>query len=373
VFNNLISDKPFFEQITAIISRLNSAVQLLDEHGVPIVPETAQPNGHASAFAAPIAAEPIPIPIELDAGRPQVIDNRTWLAVSAPPIAFILVHGAEAASVDCALLIQSIIQTYIAAAQHDDRNDACRRLLREELSVTELSAIAHDNGIPMELERAVVVFHVLQSGRLSALEQLKDMIPVGEEDLLVEIDRHSIALIKSMAQVESIEELQQLAEAVEQTAMSETAARVTAAIGEPKSTLAMIGESYREAWRALEVGHAFKPELNVYLFRRLVLERFLMEIPREMGMRYNHIMFNRKTGRLFNDEMLHTISMFFDKDLNLSDTARQLYIHRNTLVYRLDKVQRQTGLDLRHFDDAITFRMLYLLGKSGGDQPAVIR
>lgn len=95
-----------------------------------------------------------------------------------------------------------------------------------------------------------------------------------------------------------------------------------------------------------------------------------MDILREMGTRYHGILFNRKTARLFNDEMLHTIEMFFAKDLNLSDTARQLYIHRNTLVYRLDKVQRQTGLDLRKFDDAVTFKMMMLLGKSGKDKPA---
>ena len=140
-------------------------------------------------------------------------------------------------------------------------------------------------------------------------------------------------------------------------------------IGEPKKTFPEIGESYRESRRAVEVGRIFLTEQHIYVYRSLVLERFLMDIPREMGTRYHGILFNRKTARLFNDEMLHTIEMFFAKDLNLSDTARQLYIHRNTLVYRLDKVQRQTGLDLRKFDDAVTFKMMMLLGKSGKDKP----
>ena len=88
-------------------------------------------------------------------------------------------------------------------------------------------------------------------------------------------------------------------------------------------------------------------------------------MPRDMGLRYNAMMFNRKTARLFNEEMIHTIEKFFENSLNLSETARQLYIHRNTLVYRLDKVQRAIGLDLRNFDDAVTFKMMMLLGKSG--------
>jgi len=105
------------------------------------------------------------------------------------------------------------------------------------------------------------------------------------------------------------------------------------------------------------------------VFHFMMLERFLAEIPGEVSKHYHTLLFNRKTARLFNDEMLHTIEMFFKKDLNLSDTARQLYIHRNTLVYRLDKVQRQIGLDLRKFEDAVTFKIFLALHKSGNDKP----
>ena len=172
-----------------------------------------------------------------------------------------------------------------------------------------------------------------------------------------------------MENLESFDELYQLAEAIEQTLLDEVGKSCVVGIGEPKKTFPEIGESYRESRRAVEVGRIFLSEQHIYVYRSLVLERFLMDIPREMGTRYHGILFNRKTARLFNDEMLHTIEMFFAKDLNLSDTARQLYIHRNTLVYRLDKVQRQTGLDLRKFDDAVTFKMMMLLGKSGKDKP----
>ena len=134
-------------------------------------------------------------------------------------------------------------------------------------------------------------------------------------------------------------------------------------IGEPKKTFPEIGESYRESRRAVEVGRIFLTEQHIYVYRSLVLERFLMDIPREMGTRYHGILFNRKTARLFNDEMLHTIEMFFAKDLNLSDTARQLYIHRNTLVYRLEKIKKLTGLDLREFDHAIIFKVALMVKK----------
>jgi len=218
----------------------------------------------------------------------------------------------------------------------------------------------------MEMDRCVLLLHGTSSG-------MRDLIIVEEDDILVDMDRHSMVLLKSMANIEDADDLLQLAEAMEQTIMSETGEQPMISIGEVKPTMLEIGASYRAAWRALEIGRIFHPKRTVFSFSRLVLERFLSEINRELGMRYHHMLFNRKTQRLFNDEMLHTIDMFFAKDLNLSDTARQLYIHRNTLVYRLDKIQRQTGLDLRRFEDAITFRMLLLLGKSGGDRPLSVR
>jgi len=127
-------------------------------------------------------------------------------------------------------------------------------------------------------------------------------------------------------------------------------------------------ESYMEARRAIEVGRIFKAEESIYVYSRLILERFLMELPQDISAYYHSLLFNRKNQRLFNEEMLYTIDMFFKKDLNLSDTARQLYIHRNTLVYRLDKVQKQIGLDLRSFEDAVTFKILMELKKVSGER-----
>ena len=100
----------------------------------------------------------------------------------------------------------------------------------------------------------------------------------------------------------------------------------------------------------------------------MLFERFLADLEPEKAEHYYSLLFNPSTVRLFSEEMLETIDMFFRKDLNLSDTSRQLYIHRNTLVYRLDKVQRQVGLDLRKFEDAMTFKMLLEMRKCGNNK-----
>ena len=119
-----------------------------------------------------------------------------------------------------------------------------------------------------------------------------------------------------------------------------------------------LAEAWAQAKGALALGQIFHPGEQLFVWSHLAEERVLSEIDPEKAAAYAGLLFNRRTARLFDDEMLETIETFMKKDLNLSDTARQMYIHRNTLVYRLDKVQRVTGLDLRRFDDAVTFRLL---------------
>ena len=175
-------------------------------------------------------------------------------------------------------------------------------------------------------------------------------------------------LVKKLDEQGDYDDIDQLGQAIENTFMSEANHQVYIGIGEMKPTLGLLSESMREARRAIDVGRIYRKEEYVFIYRKMLIERFLADVPREMGQRYNSLLFNRKTARLFNDEMIHTIEKFFENSLNLSETARQLYIHRNTLIYRLDKVQRIIGLDLRAFDDAVTFKMMMLLGKNANEK-----
>ncbi|MDR0897084.1 MAG: helix-turn-helix domain-containing protein [Oscillospiraceae bacterium] len=339
-----MADKQAMDALVRVLQTLHREAVLMDAQGNTI------PEGERRA-----------LPLRLETGEALPYQGFTWVRVNAPQVYCVGVQGEDAAAQDCAHLAATLAESMLAEAPANDREDVMRAALRDELSAPELDALATEHGIPMTMERCVLLFH-------GTSRTMRELINAGENDLLVEMDRHVMVLVKAMDDIEGYDELAQLAEATEQTIMSETGERPIVSVGEIKSTLIEMGASYRTAWRALEIGRMFHADKNIYAYNRLVLERFLSEINRELGLRYHHTLFNRKTQRLFNEEMLHTIEMFFEKDLNLSDTARQLYIHRNTLVYRLDKIQRQTGLDLRRFEDAIAFRMLLLLGKCGGDK-----
>lgn len=246
--------------------------------------------------------------------------------------------------------------------------DVYRRALRGELNGSELEALSHEHQLPSDLKRCVLVFHIVQTDSERAYDLLKDITPLQDKDVLVDMDRHTVVLLKDMSDEDDLDELTQFAQALQETLMGETAHQMTIGIGRSRHTMDELRESYMEARRAIEVGRIFKPEESIFVYSRLILERFLMELPQDISAYYHGLLFNRKNQRLFNDEMLYTIDMFFKKDLNLSDTARQLYIHRNTLVYRLDKVQKQIGLDLRSFEDAVTFKILMELKKVSGER-----
>ena len=262
-----------------------------------------------------------------------------------------------------------MISAVIAASEAgNDLNNAYQRILQNELSLAELDAVVDEHHIPGGLPRCVLLMHMVQVQQSSAYEILNELLPRSASDVLVSMDKHTAAFIKDVSGLEDVDELRQFACAVQETLLSEIALPMTVGIGEVARGVGELHTSYRQARRAIEIGRAFSPERTVHVYRGMLLERFLSDLSPETAEHYHGLLFNRSTARLFSEEMLYTIEMFFKKDLNLSDTARQLYIHRNTLVYRLDKVQRQIGLDLRNFEDAVTFKMLLEMRKCGNNK-----
>lgn len=352
-------EKRYIRRIAKVFEELSVPVRLLDASGVCVVPEDGEPLSLPSTAAAPGLNHPV------GGFLCRTLDVHPPMVLAAPQGA----SGVEDILHMTDAMLMSLFKSSLSISGY---SDVYRRTLRQELSGTELITRASEHQIPLEMPRSVLLFQIEKTDKASAYSTLGELVPLSDTDVLVEMNRHTVALIKDMQGVDGMDELFQFVQAVQETLMEEALQTAIVGIGEEKHTFAQLGESYAEAKRAMEVGFLFDPEQSVFIFDRLLLERFLMSTPREESLHYHSLLFNRKTAKLFNDEMLQTIEMFFRKDLNLSDTARQLFIHRNTLVYRLDKVQRQTGLDLRHFDDAVTFKILYKLKKCGQEKPKEI-
>ncbi|MBQ8556264.1 MAG: helix-turn-helix domain-containing protein [Clostridia bacterium] len=347
-----MNDKHLQEHVENILSQLSMPVSVLDaDHDALTMSQTAA----------------------LATLREGVVhQHERDLYLSVPKSRLVLTcHADHPGARDVLTLAAALVKSMDAAVDNHTENsfDVYRRALRGELTGSELEALSHEHQLPNDLKRCVMVFHIVQTDNERAYDLLRDITPMQDKDVLIDMDRHSVVLLKDVSEDDAVEELMQFAQALQETLMGETAHQMTVGIGRSRHSIEDLRESYTEARRAIEVGRIFKPEESIYVYTRLILERFLMELPQDISASYHSMLFNRKNQRLFNEEMLYTIDMFFKKDLNLSDTARQLYIHRNTLVYRLDKVQRQTGLDLRSFEDAVTFKILMELKKVSGERP----
>lgn len=346
-----MADRNLQERMDAILNRLSVPVTVID----------LEYDAHALSEISGIDS--------LAEGAVTEINGMLYMRV--PKSHIVLTSNAKDAAAKDVLLLASELVGAMASANdpHTENSyDVYRRALRGELSGSELEALSHEYQLPADLKRCILVFHIVQTDTERAYDLLKDITPLEEKDVLVDMDRHTVVMIKDVSEVDDFEEIAQFAQALQETLMGETAHQMTIGIGRSRHTMDELRESYMEARRAIEVGRIFKTEESIYVYSRLILERFLMELPQDISAYYHGLLFNRKNQRLFNEEMLYTIDMFFKKDLNLSDTARQLYIHRNTLVYRLDKVQKQIGLDLRSFEDAVTFKILMELKKVSGER-----
>ena len=128
--------------------------------------------------------------------------------------------------------------------------------------------------------------------------------------------------------------------------------------------LVSICDSFDEAQEAINLGLTQRSNKRVFVFQKLLFERFMKQIPRDIKKQFYETSYTDTIKKLLNDEMQKTVEKFFENSLNLSEAARNLYIHRNTLIYRLEKIQRITGLDLRNFEDAVLLKVLIMLGKS---------
>ena len=340
-------DQHLIDQVETILSGLSIPVQVLNRE------ETAQLGDGPDSE-------------RLTDGVLHTVGDTLCLPVKQPALLLCCDRNAPGAE-DVLRLAGALVSTLGGSSARPETSfDVYRRALAGELYGAELEALSHEYQLPRSLARCVLVFHIVQTIEERAYELLADLTPLQSRDVLIDMDRHTVALIKDVTEDDNVEELIQYGQALQETLMSETARQMSVGIGCVCHTMDELRESYSQARRAIEIGRIFRPEDSIFAYDRLILERFLMELPADISSEYHSMLFNRRNARLFNEEMLFTIDMFFKKDLNLSDTARQLYIHRNTLVYRLDKVQRQTGLDLRSFDDAVTFKILMELKKCSG-------
>ena len=180
-------------------------------------------------------------------------------------------------------------------------------------------------------------------------------------DFVTAIDEKHIILVKSLQSTDSYPQVEQIAKELVTTLNMEAMVSVRAAYGTIVEELKDVSRSYKEADMALEVGRVFYTEKKILAYNELGIGRLIHQLPATLCEMFLNEVFEDGKADIFEEEELTTVYTFFDNNLNISETARRLYVHRNTLVYRLEKIQKKTGLDVRVFDDALTFKIAMMV------------
>lgn len=183
------------------------------------------------------------------------------------------------------------------------------------------------------------------------------------KDFVTAVDEKNIIVVKELDSTDGHEELEKTARNIYALLAEDGEEDALVAYGTVVNDIKEVSKSYKEAKLALDVGKIFFGERNVIAYSTLGIGRLIYQLPIPLCKMFIREIFEGKSPDDFDEETLTTINKFFENNLNVSETSRQLYIHRNTLVYRLDKLQKSTGLDLRVFEDAITFKIALMVVK----------
>ena len=255
--------------------------------------------------------------------------------------------------------IRNLVMSF---AEQFDRNNFMQNIILGNMLIVDIYGKAKKHHI-QEVPR--VVFVIDTGSKDMAMELVKNLADIRSKDFVTCVDQHSIVLIKDVSHIkeeEMEERLSKIAGSLADNLHMEAMIRVRVGYGNVVTQLPEIAESYQEARMALEVGRVFYAKYDTISYGKLGIGRLIYQLPMSLCNMFIKEVFGEKIPDILDDEeAMSTINKFFENNLNISETARQLYVHRNTLVYRLERIEKAIGLDIRTFDDAMTFRIAVMV------------
>lgn len=238
-----------------------------------------------------------------------------------------------------------------------------QNIILDNMLSFDLHQKAHELHIDTDVPRAVFYIKVQRKCDASIYEVVRNLFPDKEKDFVINIDSENIILIKELKSVLSAEELDEIARMILDTVNSETMNKVLIGVSTVAPTINELNSAYKESQVALDVGKVFDDEKCILNYANLGIGRLIYQLPTKLCELFLSEVLKKDDITLLDSETILTINKFFENDLNVSETSRQLFVHRNTLVYRLEKINKLTGLDLRKFDQAIVFKVAMMVNK----------
>lgn len=244
-----------------------------------------------------------------------------------------------------------------------DRSSFIKNIISDNIMLGDIYVRAKELHVAPEVPRSVFVIRQLENVDSALVDTIQGLFPDRQNDFVLSLGDNDVALIHQLPDNGGEREVQRVASLLEETLRVGDENHVVVGIGTVSQHLRELAKSFKEAQIAIEVGKVFDSERYIINYDNLGIGRLIYQLPTTLCEMFLVEVFKKNPIDSLDKETLFTIQKFFENNLNVSETARKLFVHRNTLVYRLEKIKKLTGLDLREFDDAITFKVALMVKK----------
>ena len=244
-----------------------------------------------------------------------------------------------------------------------DRGNFIKNIILDNILPGDIYIKARELYFNSDVSRTVIIIRSLETNEVSIYDVVQNLFPDKTKDFVISINETDIALVKEVKSDIDSKDLEKLARSISDALTSEFYTHSLISIGTTVTGVKELARSFKEAQVALEVGKVFDTERNIVSYEHLGIARLIYQLPTTLCEMFLKEIFKVGSIETLDQETLFTIQRFFENNLNVSETSRKLFVHRNTLVYRLEKIRKLTGLDLREFDDAIVFKVALMVKK----------
>ena len=263
----------------------------------------------------------------------------------------------------CTLAYIALNDARIFYEEKHDRGTFVKNIISDNILPGDIYIRAKELHFATDAPRAVFLIRQVGHSDVATVDVLSGMFPDKLQDFVLSINETDIAVVKQITANTSVEELERMAANMEESLRSELSIKTVIGIGTVSEHLRGLADSYKEAQTAIDVGKVFDTEKSIINYEKLGIGRLIYQLPTTLCEIFLSEVFKKNSIDSLDQETLFTINKFFENNLNVSETSRKLFVHRNTLVYRLEKIKKLTGLDLRQFDHAIVFKVALMVRK----------
>ena len=269
----------------------------------------------------------------------------------------------ETAKSFCAMAHIALNEAKTFYEEKHDRGTFVKNIIMDNILPGDIYIRAKELHFSTDTPRAVFLVRQVGHAEVTAVDVLTGLFPDRTQDFVLSINETDIAVVKQIGPGTPEGELERLAKTMEDTLKNDLYVKTVIGIGTVAEHLRELADSYKEAQTAIDVGKVFDTEKSIINYENLGIGRLIYQLPTTLCEIFLSEIFKKSAIDSLDQETLFTINKFFENNLNVSETSRKLFVHRNTLVYRLEKIKKLTGLDLRQFDHAIVFKVALMVRK----------